>query len=432
MALSFRGGIALEETKKSALLAIEAIPAPAFAAVPFSRKPGERAAPVVQPEDRVLRGQLIAEPETENSVPVHAPFSGIVKEVCTDGNVGAIVIENDFKNALSESVVPFEKPISKAEPEELCEVIRAAGITDLGKSGVSLARRLQKAQGKARRLIINCVESEPALSANFRLVLEKTQEIVNGAKILLRATGIEKAVFVVEKSRQEAAEALMALCGASPNFKITALKSKYPQSADRQLTEALAGKRLSEGQTPLDRGFFIIGVESVFAVYQAFVYGLPVTERVLTVGGDALERSANLRVPIGASFEDVIRHLGGFVQKPQVVLSGGTMTGIAEESLKAVVGKETGAVIALLQGAEDREDSACIHCGRCVKVCPERLFPLYIARFSDQNQWEKTKTWDAGLCSECGCCTYVCPAGIPLLKKIRLAKENLALPKKGV
>ena len=417
MALTFRGGIAPAEKKEAERRAIEAMPAPEKLTIVFSPEKGENA--LVKPGDSVLFGERLTGGEGDGIVPVHAPVSGTVREV----NGGSIELENDHKNTPSPEISPFTVPISEASKEDLIEKIRLAGVTDFGRKEEPLALLLQKAKKTAKRLIINCVESEPELSASHRILLEHTGEIVNGVKILLGATGLKKAVFAVEKSREEEAEALMALCGASLHFGISVVKSKYPGDEERQLVEALTGKRPEPGKSALESGFLILGAECVWAVYRAFVEGAPVTERILTVSGDAVEKPRNVRVPIGASFDDVLRFCGGLVKPKPLLLNGGVMRGKAIANASLPVDKNTSAVTALSDDSLPGKETPCIKCGRCVKVCPERLYPLYIARAVDRGAWQNARSWDADACTECGCCAYVCPARIPLPDKIRLAKN---------
>ena len=418
MALTFRGGIRLPNTGEAAGIPLEVLPAPERVILAV----GEGQRILVKTGDRILRGQAATEPENDACAPLHAPFSGTV----TRADEGEIEIENDQKYELSPDCTPFSTPISKAEPADLTDRIRRAGI--LCPDGAPLARILTERKGNLRRLVITALEKEPGLAADYRLIAERTREAVNGAKILLRAGEIQKAVFVTEKSHEDAADALLKLCGSSSNFGVSVVKTKYPQGEERPLVRALTGRNLRRGKTALEAGMLILNTETVLAVYDALVHGLPWMERVLSVGGDCLEKPRNLRVPLGASLEAILRFCGGLTQTPKLLLDGGAMTGKALPDQAVPVTKLFRGVMALSEGTTLPTPSPCIKCGACAKVCPERLYPLYIARAADRRAWRSAKSWEPEACIECGACAYVCPAGIPLLEKIRLAKDP---PKKG-
>ncbi len=421
MPLTFRGGIRLAGMNASAASHLETLPAPERVTLVFTSGAGQRA--VCAEGDRVLRGQTVVAADVDHA-PLHAPFSGTVTKIEKD----RIEIENDQKSELSPECRPFETPISEAEPEALLARIREAGITNLGRDEIPLAKTLAAAGTELRRILIPALESEPGIAAPCRLLDEKTREIVNGAKVLLRVTGARRAVFVLDEANEGVAAKIVKICGASRAFAAVLVKPKYPQDMDRPLTRAVLGSRFKRGADPRSAGCLVVSAEAVLAVYTAFAEGLPVTERILSVTGDCVERPRQLRVPLGTSFDAVLRFCGGLTKKPLAVLDGGAMAGARAESLSAPVKKDTRAVTALRDGAAPSVPSPCVKCGRCVKVCPERLYPLYIARAADRGAWRSAKGWEPEACIGCGACAYVCPAGIPLVEKIRLAQHP---PKKG-
>ena len=427
MALTFRGGIHHEEEILTANLPLKEMPSPDFVTLPLSGHGADVARPLVAVGDRVLKGQKIADGEG-NVAPIHASISGTVSAIGTyptpSGEEECIVLQNDFKEELSPEVAPFDTPIGKTEPEALIRHIREKGIVGLGGTGFPTWAKLEEAQGKATRLIVNCAECEPFLTGIHRLLLEKTEEVVGGVKILMRAAGVEKAVFALEDDKEDAADAILKLVRGSQNFAVAVLKTKYPQGDERQLVRALLRKEIPKDALPTSVGAVVFNAETCWSVYRAFVSGMPSITRLLTVSGDCVKEPSNLLIPMGTSFRAVLDFCGGFSTKPDKLLSGGPMMGHALWSTAVPVAKKVGGILAITSPLY--KASPCIHCGRCVKACPLQLIPSELYRSVEKGDMNNARFYDIEQCNDCGCCTYVCPARIPILQNIRVGKEILA------
>lgn len=430
MAQSFRGGIHLPEHKELAKSPVRKMPAPAFVTVPLLQHIGAPCKALVKVGDEVKLGQKIGDDPTSLCCPVHASVSGRVTKiepisVPNGAEALGITIENDFRDEISPEVKPFGKAVFSAEREELIEKIREAGISGMGGASFPTFAKVKSAVGKAKRIIINCAECEPYITANHRLLLENTEEVIGGVKILLCATGAKRAIFAVEDNKEDAVERLMEYVASSSEFVVRVLKTKYPQGDERQLVRVLSGREIPKGKLPADLGYVIFNAETCRAVYRAFATGEPLVERIVTVAGDCVGEPANLSVRIGTSFEEIIRFCGGLVQKPDRVISGGPMMGSAQWSLQTPVTKGVGALLCLTAPQEDVKRAVCIHCGRCVRACPMRLFPLYLSQFSVAGEVDEAQKIGLEVCNECGCCSYVCPGKVPILQNIRIGKDAL-------
>lgn len=427
MALTFRGGIHHEEEALTARLPIKEMPSPDSVTLPLSGHGTDAAKPLVAVGDRVLKGQKIADGEG-TVAPIHASISGTVSAIGTfptpSGEEECIVLQNDYKEELSPEVTPFDTPIGKAEPEALIRHIREKGIVGLGGTGFPAWAKLEEARGKATRLIVNCAECEPYLTGIHRLLLEKTEEVVGGVKILMRAAGVEKAVFALEDDKEDAADAVLKLVRNSKSFAVAVLKTKYPQGDERQLVRALLRKEIPKDALPTSVGAVVFNAETCWAVYRAFVSGMPAVTRLLTVSGDCVKEPGNLLIPTGTSFRAVLDFCGGFSKMPDKLLSGGPMMGHALWSTSVPVTKKVGGILAVT--APLYKASPCIHCGKCVKACPLQLIPSELYRSVEKGDLNTARFYDIDLCNDCGCCTYVCPARIPILQNIRVGKETLA------
>lgn len=428
MFYTFKGGTRVREYKNTRALAVVDLPAPPVVEIPLSQHIGVPCTPTVSVGDRVLRGQLIGEVPAGLGCPVHSSVSGTVKAISSRVGVQGrpvptVIIENDGEGALSPDVVPFSKRLGDTSPEEIVDVIRRAGISGMGGATFPTWAKLSGAIGKVNRLIINCAECEPFITVNHRLMLEHPEELVGGAKILLRALGLPSGDIAIEDNKLNAADRVAAEIGESPLLNIKLMRTKYPQGDERQLIFALTGREVPEGKLPADVGCVVFNAETCSAIYRAFAEGMPLIERCVTVDGDCVREPKNLRVPLGTPVRSLIEFCGGLVRTPFKLINGGPMMGAATWDFDAPVTKGTSAILVFSEEfAAMKDDFACIRCGRCVKNCPMHLMPVYLAQYAMAGNYDETAKLHVMSCVECGTCSYNCPGNVPIVQYIRVAK----------
>ncbi|MGM9597307.1 MAG: electron transport complex subunit RsxC [Eubacteriales bacterium] len=428
MFYTFKGGTRVREYKNTRALAVVDLPAPPVVEIPLSQHIGVPCTPTVAVGDRVLRGQLIGEVPAGLGCPVHSSVSGTVKAISSrigvQGRpVPTIIIENDGEGTLSPDVVPFSKRLGDTSPEEIVDVIRRAGISGMGGATFPTWAKLSGAIGKVNRLIINCAECEPFITVNHRLMLEHPEELVGGAKILLRALGLPSGDIAIEDNKLNAADRVAAEIGESPLLNVRLMRTKYPQGDERQLIFALTGREVPEGKLPADVGCVVFNAETCSAIYRAFAEGMPLIERCVTVDGDCVREPKNLRVPLGTPVRSLIEFCGGLVRTPFKLINGGPMMGAATWDFDAPVTKGTSAILVFSEEfAAMKDDFACIRCGRCVKNCPMHLMPVYLAQYAMAGNYDETAKLHVMSCVECGTCSYNCPGNVPIVQYIRVAK----------
>ena len=428
MFYTFKGGTRVREYKNTRALAVVDLPAPPVVEIPLSQHIGVPCTPTVSAGDRVLRGQLIGEVPAGLGCPVHSSVSGTVKAISSRVGVQGrpvptVIIENDGEGALSPDVVPFSKRLGDTSPEEIVDVIRRAGISGMGGATFPTWAKLSGAIGKVNRLIINCAECEPFITVNHRLMLEHPEELVGGAKILLRALGLPSGDIAIEDNKLNAADRVAAEIGESPLLNIKLMRTKYPQGDERQLIFALTGREVPEGKLPADMGCVVFNAETCSAIYRAFAEGMPLIERCVTVDGDCVREPKNLRVPLGTPVRSLIEFCGGLVRTPFKLINGGPMMGAATWDFDAPVTKGTSAILVFSEEfAAMKDDFACIRCGRCVKNCPMHLMPVYLAQYAMAGNYDETAKLHVMSCVECGTCSYNCPGNVPIVQYIRVAK----------
>ncbi len=427
----------MAEHKDTAGLPTVKLPEPSYVSVPLSQHIGAHAKPVVAPGDHVKLGQVIGEIGGGLGCPVHASISGTVREIISRNNamgvpIENIVIDNDMKHEWHESVKPYGKPLSETTTEEIIELVRHAGISGLGGATFPTYAKIRSAVGKVGKVIINCAECEPYITANHRLLLERTQVVVEGLEILMHALGVTEGILAVEDNKPDAIEALEQYLGDRTDIRVAVMKTKYPQGDERQIVYALFKQEIPAGKLPADIGCMIVNAETAAAVSRAFYRGIPLVRRIVTVTGDCVKNPQNVRVPLGTPYIDVINFCGGLVKVPKKVISGGPMMGQAQWDIHAPVTKGTSALLCFSEEYDriNTIHTACIHCGMCVEHCPVHLMPNYLTQYAQARRYDDCAKMNVMSCVECGTCSYNCPAGVQIVQYIRVAKGALRAQKK--
>ncbi len=430
--LSFKGGVHPPQNKNTAHCAVETLPPSKMVHIPLSQHIGGVCTPLVKKGDIVDKGQIIGDVESGLGCPVHASVSGVVDSIEIKTNaagqkMGQIAIINDFEERLSKDITPIKKPLAELTFEDVVEMTRKAGIVGMGGATFPTYAKLSSAKGKIKHLIINCAECEPYITVNHRLLLEQPERVLNGLKILLKVFGLPKGYIAIEDNKPDAIELLNEKTEGSDLVDICVMKTKYPQGDERQIIYALTGKELTSGHLPFEVGCLILNAETVAAIYDAVVYGMPVIERFVTVDGDCIREPKNLKVRIGTPINELIDYCGGLISDPHKIICGGPMMGIAQWKMYAPTTKGTSSVIVFSQKNRKRftNTPSCIHCGRCVGHCPMHLMPNYLVAFANDGQLDKCRQFDILGCVECGSCSYDCPADVPIVQTIRAAKGKI-------
>ena len=445
--LTFKGGIhppyRKEYTEKKAL---ERAKSPKVVYIPLQQHIGASATPIVKVGDEVKLGQKIGEKQGFVSSNVHSSVSGkvigIEEHELPGGRGLCIVVENDFKEELHESVKP-KGNLENLSKEDIISIITEAGIVGMG--GGTFPTHIKTSPPSDKQIdavILNGAECEPYLTADHRLMLENPEDVVFGLKILMKALIVSKGYIGIEVNKLDALEKVKKEAQKYSDIQVIPLKVKYPQGAEKQLIYACTGKEVPSGGLPMDVGVVVNNVATAAQIAQTIKTGMPLVERITTVTGSCIKEPKNLIVKVGTLVFEVIEQCGGIKEDKNLgkVVIGGPMTGIAQYTMDIPVNKgESGILLLDEKESHKQKPQNCIRCGKCVDVCPAFLQPLYISAYSLKNDFESCEKYRTLDCIECGSCSFVCPSARPLLqscinakREIVAKKERYQLANKGI
>ena len=426
------GGVHPHDSKISRECAIEQLPIAPTVYISVAQHIGAPAKPVVAVGDKVLAGQVVAEPGGFVSAFIHSSVSGTVKSIGPRKDLAGtpqtcieIEVEGDEWAPgidLSDTLVTEIPSDNKA----VIEKIRLAGVVGLGGATFPTHVKLSPPPGsKCERVIINGCECEPYLTSDFRTLLEKGEQVVVGAAILQQVMGGVPVTIAIEENKPEAIAHIRGIIGKLPykDIEVMPMKMRYPQGGEKQLIDAVMKRQVGSGALPISVGAVVQNVATALAVYEAVQKNKPLVENSVTVTGECFPRQANLMVRVGTPLRYILDYLGGVPEEAAKIISGGPMMGKAVANLDAATLKGTGALLLLTEKQTRRApESNCIRCGKCADACPMGLEPFLLNKLARANDLEQLEANAVQDCIECGCCLYSCPAHIALLDNIRLAK----------
>lgn len=428
------GGIHPEENKLSEQCAIEVLPLAKQVYVPVNQHLGAPAKVIVNKGDQVKTGQLIARGEAFISANIHSPATGKVSKIDLypdqSGYKRTMVIIDVAEEEIWDEGIDTSSDLLReisATKAEIVARIKEMGIVGLGGATFPTHVKLMIPDGKkVETLVINGVECEPYLTADHRVMLERSEEMLVGISILMKGLGVDRAIIGIEKNKPDAIEHLSGLASKFKGIEVAPLKVKYPQGAEKQLIKAVMNREVPSGKLPLDVGCVVSNAGTALAVYEAVQKNKPLIERVITVTGKAVEKPCNLLVRVGTPVQALVDYAGGLPEGSGKVISGGPMMGKALNSLDAPVTKGTSGILIMQQGESLRKEvQNCIRCAKCTQVCPMGLEPYLLAQQAKLEKWEEAEKDKIMDCIECGSCLFECPSGRPLLDYIRVGKSKV-------
>ncbi|MBN1689347.1 MAG: RnfABCDGE type electron transport complex subunit C [Candidatus Omnitrophica bacterium] len=429
-----RYGICLEGKKEASLIswAIGRISLAERVRIPLTNSLRERVEPMIEIGEDVGLGQKIAVPASVDSVSVHASISGRITDIRDfpyplGGMRTAIEI-----TAHEENRREFYQPIEREDwnnlsREEILKICQELGLVDLVPEMHPLHKKILKVGEKSSFLIINACESEPYITTNHALLMSHPVEVLKGAEILRKTLGAERVLLALEDHQLEVAELIKSKIYFLrwKNYEVKLFRARYPQGNPSILASDILKAKFEGSGKFAEIEAPVFDAATLYALYEAVVYQKPLIERPVTIGGGCTVESRNVWLPIGASFQDVLRKCRGLLREPGKLLMGGPMRGFAQQSYEVPVLKGTQAILALPREVVKKgKEGPCIRCNRCVEACPVEISPVLVATASEFGDFDLARTYGAEQCIECGNCSYICPAKRPMLDWIRAAKQD--------
>lgn len=418
------GGIRLNHRKNTENSVTVDLPVPEKVIIPMSMTMGTPCNTLVKGGDEIKVGQKIGDSDAPFSVPVHSGVSGKVKAVSefttsTGAACQAVEIETDGLQTVSDEV----KPPVVTDRESFIKAVRESGACGLGGAGFPTHIKLNP-KTPIDTLIINAAECEPYITADYREMIENTDEVIGGIRLVMKYLSIEKAILAIEKNKPEAIKKFSEILSTDDNIEVFSLPSSYPQGAEKVIIYNTTGRVVKEGELPSDEGVIVINVSTVSFICQYIRTGMPLVTRRLTVDGDAVDEPKNVSAVIGTPFRSILEFCKADIESVIKLIGGGPMMGMCIPDMDKPVVKTSNALIAVKK-YDERKTTDCIRCGRCVRACPFALMPADIERAYKIKNIEELKKLKVNLCMNCGCCTYVCPANRRLAEINQLAKSLL-------
>ncbi|MDE5854290.1 MAG: electron transport complex subunit RsxC [Ruminococcus sp.] len=418
-------GIKLKHHKNTENFITVSMPVPVKIKLPMSMHMGVTCNPLVKVGDTVKIGQKIGDTDASFSIPVHSGISGKVTAISdyqtAMGTVcKAIEIEADGKQEISEEI---KKPVI-TDKQSFIKAVRESGLCGLGGAGFPTHIKLNP-KTPIDTLIINAAECEPYITADYREMLENTEDTLKGIMLVKNQLGIKNAKIAVEANKPEAIKKFDGLVKNDETIEVITLPSAYPQGAEKVIIYNSTGRIVKEGQLPSDVGVIVLNISTVAFIYKYIQTGMPLMTRRITVDGNAVGEPKNVFAVVGTPVIDVLNFCKTDIDSLKKVISGGPMMGMSVPDLTMPITKTTNALLAF-KTYNKRKTTACIRCGRCVNVCPLGLMPAEIDKAYKIKNVDDLKTLKVNLCMNCGSCTYVCPANRKLAETNQIAKSLIS------
>jgi electron transport complex protein RnfC len=428
---TFPGGIHPHDFKDfSKDKKIEEMPLPQKVVIPLSQHIGAPSKPIVKVGDEVLAGQCIAGGFV--SIPMHSSISGKVTKLAKFNHPTGILVQGIEITGDGED--RWVELTDDSNYMDLCakdmkDRITAAGICGMGGAGFPTHVKISPPEGKTiDTIILNGVECEPYLTADYRIMLEQAEDIIAGLKILMKTVDAKNGVIGIEANKPDAIKLFKKLLKNEKNIKVVGLQLKYPQGAEKQLIYAATKRKVpNKGGLPMDVNVVVQNVGTAIAVYEAVRYQKPLVERVITVSGRIVKEPKNIRARIGTIYSDLLEFCGSTTEDIGKVISGGPMMGFAMPSLETPMTKgSSGLLLFDMKEAHREKEDVCLRCGRCVDICPMYLVPSLIAHHVRNDDWNSAEKFGVMECMKCGSCAYVCPSHIKLIQWIDIGKIKVS------
>nr|WP_247687311.1 electron transport complex subunit RsxC [Pseudoalteromonas luteoviolacea] len=428
----FPGGIHPPEQKSiSNQVSIGSLPLPEYLVLPLKQHIGANGQLLVNKGEHVLKGQVLTQPGTNWSLPIHAPTSGTITDIKPMPSAHpsampelSIVLTPDGEDKWCD--LQARTSIDGLDNKALIDIIHHAGIAGMGGAGFPTYVKADSAK-TIEFLVVNGVECEPYITADDMLMREHAEDIIRGIEVMISILSPQCTLVGIEDNKPEALAAMKLAAQHNDKILVRAIPTKYPSGGEKQLIKVLTSKEVPSGGIPADVGVLVQNVGTLFAVSEAVYKGKPLIERVVTVTGNTIQTPQNVWALLGSEVKHLLYSQGFTPVDEQRVIMGGPMMGFTLPTVRIPVVKTTNCVLAPdnQELAVAGQEQACIRCSACADACPQTLLPQQLQWFAKGQEYDKLEEYNLFDCIECGACSYVCPSEIPLVQYYRVAKAEI-------
>ncbi|WP_408631301.1 proline reductase-associated electron transfer protein PrdC [Marinisporobacter balticus] len=295
---------------------------------------GAPCVPIVHEGDAVKRGQCIAEPSGLGAK-LHTSVTGKVAKITET----EIIIDAD--------AVQSEEYVKIKECESIVDSVFEAGVVGAGGAGFPTHIKL-KTELVDGYIIANCVECEPVLSHNIKLLEENPLIVINGIKYAMEATKAKSACIAIKVKNKKAIESIKKALDGIDNIEVKELRDMYPMGEERAIIHEIFGDWLTPNQLPLEANCVVLNTETLANITRAVEDRKPVIDKDITIGGKVKNGTGSnifFQMPIGTPISELIEKCGGIDGEYGEIVMGGPYTGKAGDINISTVTKISGGAI---------------------------------------------------------------------------------------
>lgn len=402
---------------------------PACVTIPLVQEKNIVCKPVIKIEEAVQEGQVIAQSDVSC---IHSPVPGTVKGIspvhCPNGKIEQaiqIVTKGSFSYLGKELT---KQKWSELSPATLQKKLEGKGLVNTFSciKTVPLTTQVEKYLRNKNKVIIVRLFDEDSLRISDSLMTQfYFEQIKEGAYILAKILDAQGLLFVMstkdikQKQLENDAKHNIFYMGISPKKYLNGFKHGIVSQFNKNFKKTCGFS--------ISRDDFYIDSYTLYDIYNAVVYDIPVMSRPVHFTGNCLAASCFLNVRNGFLLKDVIKQLGGFIKNPGSVIINGKLCGNSLNSMEIPITKYVKSVEFISKSyTTDSQVYSCIKCGSCRYKCPVNIAPDILYEYV----LKKTKIPEAflqtsTLCINCGLCNTVCQARIPLCQVITMLKNNM-------
>ena len=301
--------------------------------------------------------------------------------------IQAIKIENDYKENGKQKI----KRAKINNKEDLIKVLDDYNLNNLSQKILEIKN--------IKQVVVSSIDEEIYVIKEFIRLANNYSEIIETMDTLLTILNVGKGVLVIKNTNFKNIKNVKSIIGTYPNIKINLLPDKYLISHKPFLCQYL---NYNSKET------LVLTTNEIYSIYNILKKGKEITEQLITISGDVIEKSIAINVKLYTSLEEIIKEYIEIIDDDYEIFINGYLTGEkVDNQSEIIITKDIDSIILKKRILE--KETECINCGACQKICP---FNINVKDSYYKKELHKD-------CISCGLCEFICPAKIKLKKLMR-------------